>query len=840
MFLGAAPGVGTTYAMLEEGGRLMAEGRDVAIGVVETRGRPETAALLEGLEVVAPHSLTDRGRRLEEMDLDAVVARRPEVVLVDELAHTNAAGSQHEKRWEDVETLLDAGIDVLTTLDIRHLQSLTDVVHEITGVSQEETIPDQVVRGADEIELLDMTEERIRRRLAAGNIYPAERIDAALANYFRPGNLGALRQLALSWTADHVDDALARYRAIQGIEDPWETKERLVVAIAGVAGGDAVIRRAARMAMRARADLLGVFVRPAQGITDETHATLSDQRDLLAQLGGRYHEVVGDDVGEALLAFGMAENATQLVVGAFRRSRLDEWLRGSPISKIIRDSGPIDVHVVSYDGGRHPRPRLPRGKRVTIGWRRTLTAWVIALVGFPFLTWLLLHGLAGTPLHITLFIYLLAAVVVAAVGGKWPAVAAAVGGFVLANWYFTPPVRTWTIAHLEDLFSLFTFLVVSLVVGLLVGIATRKSAEAGRARAQAEALAATSAQGHPRFGSDPQGLVLRIKETFSLTGAAVLRRSPAGWESLAQAGDGDLSSPEDGTESIELTRDMVLVLRDGRLTSDDRRVLRAFAAQTTQAIERVELEREARAAETMAETERLRTALLRAVSHDLRTPLATIKASVTSLLETGVDWSAEQTRGFLATTLEETERLNRLVGRLLDASRVQAGAVPVFFRDIGVEEVVSAALAGVGSGRERVEFDIPENLSPVWTDPTLLERVVANLVENAITWSPPDAPVVVTAGEVGNRIDLRIVDRGPGIPPDQRDAIFQPFQRLGDSPSGEGVGLGLTVTKGFLEAMGNELEVEETSGGGTTMVISLEMADRATNPRTPAPIRSAS
>lgn len=823
VYLGAAPGVGKTYAMLEEGHRLRAAGRDVVIAYVEPHARRDTEAMIGDLEIVPRRQLVYRESMFDEMDLEAVLRRAPAIALVDELAHSNIPGSVNAKRWQDVEALLGAGIDVLSTLNIQHLESLNDVIFEITDIVQRETIPDDVVRGADEIELVDLTQEGIRDRMASGKIYPAERIDAALGNYFRPGNLGALRELALSWTADRVDEALARYRSLHGIEDQWETKERVVVALAGAVGGDDIVRRAARLAMRSRADLLGVFVRPTDGLTDDTSIALAAQVELLQSLGGRYHEVVGDDVASSLLAFAKAENATQLVLGASRRSRADEWIRGSPVARVIRRAGDIDIHVISYEGALQPnRARRPRSRR-SLSPVRTMTAWGLALIGPPLITWALLSWF-DAPLQNVLLVYLLAAVGTGVLGGALPAAATAVSGFLLANWYFTPPVRTWTIRDPDNLFALFAFLFVSLAVGLLVGSASRRSAEARKARAQAEALAATAAPGHPVFGSDDRGLVQRIRETFSLSAVSVLRRDGDAWVTLAWDGVFQLDSPELGNEVIELTGDAVLVLLDGKLTTDDRLVLRAFAAQIVQALEREDLEREAGSAEAMVETDRLRTALLGAVSHDLRTPLATIKASVTSLLETGVEWTPEQTSSFLQAILEETERLDRLVGRLLDASRVQVGAVHVFFRPVGLDEVVGSAMAGLGAGRERVIVDIPEWLPQIQTDPALLERVVANLIENALVWSPSTESVRVSGGAIARRIDLRISDRGPGIPMGSRDIVFQPFQRLGDSPSSEGVGLGLAVSRGLLEAMGNELIIEDTPGGGTTMVVGFKIA----------------
>jgi len=824
VFLGAAPGVGKTYAMLDEGHRLADEGRDVAIGFVEHHGRSETANRIGDLEIIPRQSIAYRGVTMDEMDRDAVLSRRPEVALIDELAHTNVPGSHNEKRWQDVEELLEAGIDVFTTLNIQHLESMNDVIYEITDVSQRETIPDDVVREADQIELVDVTQEGIRERMAAGKIYPAERIDAALGNYFRPGNLGALRELALSWTADRVDEALEQYRQLHGIEVPWETKERVVVALAGATGGDSVVRRAARLAMRSRAELVGVYVRPTDGLTEEASDALPEQKELLRQLGGRYHEILGDDVGKALLSFAREENATQLVLGASRRSRFQEWLRGSPIHRVIRSAGPIDIHVISYEGARRRSRLSTTRQRSALRPARRFISWGLTVAGLPLLTWALTAFGGRLALHNVLLVYLLTAVVIGGIGGALPATAAAVAGFLLANWFYTVPVGTWTIGNPQDLFSLFAFLGVAMAVGLLVGLTTRRSAEALRARAQAEALAATASPGHPAFGLDEQGFVKRIRDTFGLSAVSVLRWKPEGWETISWAGARQLASPEEGSESIELTVDTVLVLLDGRLTSDDRRVLRAFAAQIVQAMEREQLEREAESAGAMAETDRLRTALLGAVSHDLRTPLATIKASVTSLLETGVEWSSEQTTTFLQAILDETERLNRIVGRLLDASRVQAGAVHVFFRSVGLDEVVAVALSGLGPGRERVVIDIPDSVPDVQSDPALLERVVANLVENALEWSPPDLPVRISAGEVAGRVDLIISDRGPGIPPEGREAVFLPFQRLGDSPRRDGVGLGLAVAKGFLEAMGNQVVIDDSPGGGTTLVIGFKIA----------------
>ena len=813
IFLGAAPGVGKTYAMLEEGHRLSREGRDVVIGPIETQAREEVSALTEGLEAVAPVD--------PALWSDSVLARSPDVVLIDDLARSEVETGA--RRWDQVDRILDQGVDVLSTLNIQNLESMNDVVFDITGMRETETIPDHLVRQAAEIEVIDLGEERIRERLHAGKIYPAEQVDTTTANFFRAGNLAALRELTLSWAADRVDETLADYRVRHGIDYPWETKERIVIGLSGAPGFDAVIRRAARHALRSRADLIGVFVRQTRRTASMNGSELTAQRQLLEDVGGDYHELVGDDVAEALLAFTRAESATRIVLGAPRRPWLRSLIGHSPVDALIRSSGGVEVHVISYESSRPRTTRSLTAPSAIVPHRRLL-AWSSAAACLPLVTVALLSVDASIALENVLLLYLLVAVGVGVLGGALPAFTTAMAGFLLANWYFTPPFRTWKIADAGHLFALFAFLVVASAVGLLVGNATRRSAEARKARAHAEALAATTTPIQPTPDHQATGLTIRIRDVFAMSAAAVLRRTEPGWETIANVGIRELRDPEDADEVIPLTDDSVLALSGGNLTGDDRRVLRAFAAQMAQALERERLETETAALTALTETDRLRTALLNAVSHDLRTPLATIKASVTSLLETGVAWSEDQTQAFLEAILEETEHLNRVVGRLLDASRIQVGAVHVFFASVGLDEVVASALAGLKTPAHRISVEIPERLTPVQTDPALLERVVANLIENALAWSPDDAVVRVAAGEVAGRVELRIIDRGPGIHDGDLAAIYQPFQRLGDSPAGSGVGLGLAVARGFLDAMGNQLTIEKTPGGGTTMVIGFKPA----------------
>src|SRR5664279_1458603 len=387
IYLGAAPGVGKTFAMLNEGRRRHSRGTDVVVGFVETHSRVNTAEQLGDLEIIPRRRIEYRGTSFEEMDIDAILTRAPRVALVDELAHTNVPGSRNEKRWQDVEELLAAGIDVISTVNIQHLESMNDVVEEITGIEQRETIPDAVVRAADQVELIDQTPEALRRRMAHGNIYAPEKIDAALANYFREGNLGALRELALMWVADRVDEALEEYRELHGISGTWETRERVVVAITGAPGGEDVLRRAARMAMRTRGELLGVHVRPADGLAGPSTERLAELRRLLTELGGEYREISGGDVGEALVGFARSENASQLVLGASRRSRWSEFVRGSVINGVLRASGPIDVHVISTeldDAPSAPSVRRPV-RRTYLSRRRQQVGWFLAIVVPPLL-----------------------------------------------------------------------------------------------------------------------------------------------------------------------------------------------------------------------------------------------------------------------------------------------------------------------------------------------------------------------------------------------------------------------------------------------------------------------
>ncbi len=822
IYLGAAPGVGKTFAMLNEGNRRAGRGADVVIGYVETHARPVTHDQVRDLEVVPRARVEYRGVAFEEMDLDAVIARKPAVALVDELAHTNTPGMRHEKRWQDIEDLLDAGIDVISTVNIQHLESLNDVVQRITGVTQRETVPDAFVRSADQIELVDMSPEALRRRMAHGNIYPADKVDAALANYFRPGNLGALRVLALLWVADRVEEALQGYLADHNITDTWETRERVVVALTGAEGGSHLIRRAARLAGRLRGELLAVHVASADGLSSNTGAGLERHRALVLELGGTYREVVGDDVAAALAAFAAAEQATQIVMGATRRSRWSELFHGPLPARVQRRLPGVDVHVIALDPDANPM--VPQRRKRTfsaVSRPRELVGWVACLTLLPLATFGLVRLDEHLNLSSALLVHLAIVMSISAIGGVRPGIAASIEASLLTNWYLTPPVHTWTIAEADNIVALAVFVFVAVGVSTLVDRLARESREAMRARADATALARST--GSIITAPDPMpDLLDQVRALFHLDAAAVMHRGAEGWTTLAAVGDRPPATPDGGTAlAVDTAGDTQLVLCGAPISGDDLGVLRAFADQMALGLEARELRREAATVESLAEANALRTALLQAVSHDLRTPLASIKASVTGLLEGDVRFTPDERTELLEGINSSTDRLDRLIGNLLDMSRLQAGALKATLAPIPLEDVVAAALSALDVPHERVAVDVSEALPMVLTDGALLERSVANLVSNALSWSPTTVPVRVEAALVAGGMVLRVVDRGPGIAAADREQVFEPFQRLGDRSSDTGAGLGLAIARGFVNLLGGRLELDDTPGGGCTFTITL-------------------
>jgi two-component system sensor histidine kinase KdpD len=828
IYLGVAPGVGKTYAMLSEAHRRIERGTDCVVAFVEHHHRPRTEVMLHGLEQVPRKELEYRGAVFTEMDVDAVLARHPQVALVDELPHTNIPGSRNAKRWQDVEELLAAGIDAIATVNIQHLESLGDVVESITGVRQQETVPDEVVRRADQIELVDMSPPALRRRMAHGNIYKPDKVDAALSNYFRPGNLTALRELALLWVADRVDEYLTEYRSEHRVSKIWGSRERIVVGLTGGPEGGTLIRRAARLAEKgAGGEVMAVHIAGSDGLTSASPKELAVQRTLVEDLGGTFHHVVGDDVSSALLEFARGVNATQIVLGVSRRKSWQYVIGPGVGATVARDSGPdLDVHLITHDEAGKGRglPVVARGAR--LGRSRIMWGWLAGVVGPALLTLLLTNIDAGLGLTNDMLLFLTLTVAAALLGGLFPALASAAFGSMLLNWYFTQPVHRITIADPKNILALGIFVAVAVSVASVVDLAARRTHQAARLRAESEILSFLAGS-VLRGETSLEALLERVRETFAMESVALLERESDvdPWTCAGRVGlSRVVNRPEDADVDMPVGDHMALALSGRVLPAEDRRVLAAFAAQAVVVLDRRRLQSKADQAKELAEGNRIRTALLAAASHDLRTPLAGIKASVTSLRSDDVEWS-EQDRAELLEAIEEgADRLDHLVGNLLDMSRLQTGTVNPLIREVDLDEVIPMALGGIPDPAMTVALDIPETLPMVAVDKGLLERAVANVVENAVKYSAADEPVLVLASAHADRVEVRVVDRGPGVPDEAKDRIFEPFQRYGDAPRGAGVGLGLAVARGFAAAIGGTLDAEDTPGGGLTMVLTLPTA----------------
>ena len=817
MYLGAAPGVGKTYAMLDEGRRRKARGTDVVVGFVETHGRARTIEQLGDLEIVPRRVLEHRGLRQEELDVEALLARAPEVALVDELAHSNVEGAENPKRWQDIEELLEAGICVITTVNIQHLESLNDVVESITGIRQRETVPDVFVRQADAIELVDMSPQALRRRMAHGNIYAPDQIDSALSQFFREGNLTALRELALLWLADRVDEGLERYREQHHIDSLWAARERIVVAVTGGPEAEVLLRRAARIASRTGGgEWLALYVTRGDGLVQMDPERLHRLHVMTEELGGTFHSVVGDDTATAILEFARAENATQVLIGASRRGRLSTLANPGVGEIVIAESGDIDVHIVTHHEARRTKTNVRASPRLS-GHRRVYGYLLGALGPFALSALLLatpdLHGL---PTEAMLFMALVVATAIT--GGLFPAIVASfVSGFAL-NFFFTPPLRNFAIANGENAFALVLFVIVAMAVSSVVDLAARRSAQAEKASAEADALTVLS---HSLLhAGDFATLLANACELFGMRGAAIVGSDgqvvEAYGEPVGDVARADAVAPVDDDTSL------VLVGRS--LQASDQRLLLAYAAHASVLAERRAAAQESAERRLLAETDRTRTALLAAVSHDLRTPLAAVKAAVSSLRNTRIDWSPEDEEALLATVEEGADRLDDLIANLLDMSRIQMGAVSAHADEVELDAVVSTALASL-PGHERVDLAIAPEAALVVADAGLLERVLANVVGNALAYTPADSRIHLDASVVADRAVVRVIDRGPGVRPDQLPRLFEPFQRLGDVPRGEGVGLGLAVARGLAEAMGGTLTAEDTPGGGLTFVLDLPMPE---------------
>ncbi len=847
VFFGAAPGVGKTYAMLEAARARRAEGVDIVVGWVETHGRAETEALLEGLEVLPRRTLSYRGVALEEFDLDLALDRRPTILLVDELAHTNAAGSRHAKRFRDVEELLTAGIDVFTTLNVQHLESLNDVVAQITGVVVRETVPDAILDRADEIELVDLPAEELRKRLAEGKVYFPEQAERAAENFFRTGNLIALRELALRRTAERVDEQMQRYRTEHAVRATWPTAERILVCVGASPYAARIVRAARQMAGRLRAEWIVVYVETPASIRlpeadrEQLHRTLQ----LAEQLGAEVVTLSGHDVAEEVLAYARRRNVTQLVVGKPTGERWRERLRSSFVARLTRESGDIGVHLIAGIAEEPPSApaAAPRSSWRGYGLALGVVAACSAVDGLM----LPYFGLANL-----IMVYLLGVLVVSAMTSRGPAVLASVASVAAFDFLFVPPRLSFSVSDTQYLVTFGIMLGVALLISNLT-TRVREQAEAARARERRTAALYAVSRACASAGETYQVVRMAARQVGEVLEAEATVLLPHGDRRLAVASPDAApvapGAPELpvaqwvfdhgqraglGTETLPGSQALCLPLPGARGTvgviaarprargrpfdPEQVRLLEAFASQIALAVERTNLAAEAQVAELEAEAERMRSSLLSSVSHDLRTPLAALTGASSTLLRSGGSLPLAARDELLVSIHEEAQRLDRFVGNLLDMTRLEGGAIKARKEWQPVDEVIGAALARLDerlAGRE-VRTDVPASLPLVPLDTALVEQALVNLLENVLNHTPAGSPVEVVARREGDGVAIEVADRGSGLLTGEEDRVFDKFYRGPGANSGGGVGLGLAICRAIAAVHGGTARAANRPGGGAT------------------------
>ena len=840
IFLGAAPGVGKTYEMLRATQARRREGVDVVVGVVEPHGRRETEALLEGLEIIPRRQVEDKGHLLAEMDLDAILKRRPELVLVEQLAHTNAPGSRHPKRYLDVEEIIAAGIDVFATLNIQHVESLNDVVARITRIRVRETVPDSILDQADDIEVVDLSPEDLLKRLREGKVYVPQQAERAIRHYFSQGNLTALRELALRRTAQRVDQQLLSYMRAHAIAGPWPADERVLVCVSEALNTGGLIRYARRVADRLQVPWTAIYVETArtQRLTDTERDRIADHLRLAERLGASTITIPGRNIADEVIAYATANNITQIIIGKSSGSRWFEMVHGSVVHELVRKTGPISVHVISPDDSEpvpaksvetRPRPEPLRIERYLGSAGAVALALGIGL--------LLKHFIAVQSISL---VFLTAVLASAIVWGLWPSLFAAVLSVLAYNFFFLPPLYTFTVADPENVLALFFFLIVAIIVSNLTA-RTRSQVLTARSRAKTTAELYAFSRNVAGIGALDDLLWATAYQISSMLNVRTVLLMPvkdgdglevaSGYPPEDQIDDADMAaarwtwehnrSAGRGADTLPGGKRLFLPLRTGSgpvgvlgidrdtpgplLTPDDRRLLDALSDQAAVAIERISLAKGLDEARVLAETERLRGALLTSISHDLRTPLASILGTVSSLRSFPERYSKADREELLATLQEEAERLNRFVANLLDMTRLESGAIEFKLELIDVAEIVGSALQRAGNvlAGHRVEVNIESGLPILRLDAVLFEQVLFNLLDNAAKYSPSGSGIDIRATRDGELVEIEVVDEGPGIPPADFERIFDRFYRVhAQDRRRAGTGLGLAICRGFVEALG--------------------------------------
>ena len=854
IFLGYAAGVGKTYAMLEAAHQRKKEGVDVVVGYVETHKRVETEALVNGLELIPPCQITYHNIQLAEMDIDAILKRKPRLVLVDELAHTNVPGSRHAKRYADVEELLDAGIDVYSTINIQHIESLNDVVAQITGMTVRETIPDSVIDAVTDIELIDLPPDELIKRLQDGKVYVPDQAQRAIEKFFRKGNLTALRELTMRRAAERVDDQMRAYMRTSAISGPWPASERLLVCISPGALGERLIRTARRLADELKAEWFAVYVEtPDQSrVSQEQLDQVAKSLRLAEELGARTRTIPGDSVATTILDYAHRHNVTKIIAGKPVYSRWIEFLRGSTVDRLIRLSGKIDVYVISSEAD-------PQTRKIVEGWRphRPLGRYMLGLLLVAAATGL--GALINPYIHPTnlIVIFLLSVVLSAVYLGRGPSILVSVLGVAAFDYFFVPPRLTLAVADTEYLLTFIGMLAVSLVISQLTAmvrgqtqavqrreVETVELYELGRDLTVAADLDAVAQAAISHVGqtfSREVAIFLPVNDNLKVyalsPGLAISDndQAVATWvfEHGQEAGRGTETLPEASMryQPLKTTRGVVGVLGvkpidpSRHLTRDQRRTLDAFVNQIGLAVERASLAEQARQAELLEVTDKLQTALLNSISHDLRTPLVSITGALSSLADDQIVLDASARRSLIETAGEEADRLNRLVGNLLDMTRLESGAMRFKKEALDIQDVVGSALEELGSrlGNRAIDTDIPAELPLVQLDFVLVERVLVNVIDNALKYSPTDAPIQIKAHAAGAFLEIEVADRGTGIPPEDLTRVFDKFYRVQRPDNVSGTGLGLSISKGIVQAQGGFISAENRPGGGTIITISLPL-----------------
>ncbi len=857
IFLGYAAGVGKTFAMLEAAHQRQAEGVDLVVAYVETHGRVETEAMLRSLEVIPRKQVEYRGILLPEMDVDAALARRPQLALVDELAHTNAPGSRHLKRYQDVEELLANGIDVYTTLNVQHLESLNDVVAQITGVTVRETLPDRVIDETTELELIDLPPAELLRRLEEGKVYVPDQAARAIRQFFRPGNLTALRELTMRRAAERVDDQMRAYMQSHAIPGPWPAKETLLVCVDPGFLSERLVRAARRLAQEADAEWVALYVETRRHVrlTPAAQERVARALRLAEELGGKAVTLPGHAVAPTVLDYARSHNVTRIVVGKVVRPRWQERLWGSVVERIIRASGPIAVYVISGTAeGRERYPSEAARQPSRRAWLRYAQSALLVAAGAGLSA--LVHPLFA-PTNLAM-IFLLVVVIAAVALGRGPSLLAAVLSVLVFDFFFVPPQLTLAVSDTEYLLTFIALLAVGLIISNLTAQVREQAEAAQRREIRTIELYALSRDLAAAANLDEivQHILVHAGQTFGREVAVLMPDAARRTVALYAASPG-LTLDENelavaawvfqhgqpagrGTDTLPAATARYLPLKTARgvvgvlgvtptdpasrLSPDQRHLLEVFASQSALAIERAQLAEQAQRAKMLQATERLQTALLNSISHDLRTPLVSITGALSSLQEEEIALDTEARRSLVENAREEAERLNRLVGNLLDMTRIEAGALKLTRELCDVQDVIGAALESLGErlrSRPLTVESPPDLLAPL--DFVLIVQVLVNLLDNALKYSPPGTPIEVLARVEGGDVIIQVADRGIGIPPDDLERVFDKFFRVQRPGQVGGTGLGLSICKGIVEAHAGRIWVQNRAGGGTVVAVALPL-----------------